>query len=186
MRSSRRTGPTSCTTTGPRKYGATAVRARERLHVREVPDLARERPGLHGAAPALLAARLPERRLGLGALAGDPPGSKRHLRYLNNIVEAMTILPDDARPVMTRLSVPSRSRARHGRLAATDNRGVTGYQVKRRKGSHPWSSRRTLTTRSTVFTLATGTWTIAVRAKDAAGNWSAWRKDTVKVRSASR
>ena len=38
-----------------------------------------------------------------------------------------------------------------------------------------------LTSRSTVLTLRTGTWTIAVRARDAAGNWSAWRKDTVKV-----
>ena len=64
--------------------------------------------------------------------------------------------------------------------SGTDNRGVTGYQVKRRKGSHPWSARR-VTRRSKVLTLATGTWTIAVRAKDAAGNWSAWRKDTVKV-----
>ena len=49
---------------------------------------------------------------------GTHTGSKRHLRYLTNIVEAMTILPDDARPVMTRLSVPAlESRARHRRLA---------------------------------------------------------------------
>ena len=55
---------------------------------------------------------------------GTHTGSKRHLRYLTNIVEAMTILPDDARPVMTRLSVPSlESRARHGRLAGDGQPG---------------------------------------------------------------
>ena len=67
----------------------------------------------------------------------------------------------------------------------TDNRGVTGYQVMHRKGSHPWSAREDMAGRTKVFTLSTGTWTIAVRAKDAAGNWSAWRKDTVKVTSGS-
>jgi hypothetical protein len=76
----------------------------------------------------------------------------------------MTILPDDARPVVTRLSVPSTSRANVTvRWSATDNRGVTGYQVKRRRGSHPWATRANLTTRSTVLALRTGTWTIAVR-----------------------
>ena len=33
------------------------------------------------------------------------------------------------------------------------------------------------------LTLTTGTWTIAVRATDAAGNWSKWRSDTVWVDS---
>lgn len=113
---------------------------------------------------------------------GTRQGSTRHLRYLNNIVGAMTILPDNARPVVTRLSVPSRSRGNVTvRWSATDNRGATGYQLKRRRGSHPWSTRANLTTRSTVLTLRTGTWTIAARARDAAGNWSAWRKDTVRV-----
>jgi hypothetical protein len=113
---------------------------------------------------------------------GTRQGSKRHLRYLNNIVAAMTILPDDSNPTVTRLALPSKS----GpdvlvRWSATDNRGVTGYQVKRRKGSHAWSAPSAQTARSTVLTLNSGTWTIAVRARDAAGNWSAWRKDTVKV-----
>ena len=118
---------------------------------------------------------------------GTHTGSKRHLRYLTNIVEAMTILPDDARPVMTRLSVPRSSPAPVTvGWRGTDNRGVTGYQVRHRKGSHPWSERQDMTGRTKVFSLATGTWTIAVRAKDAAGNWSAWRKDTVRVTSASR
>jgi hypothetical protein len=113
---------------------------------------------------------------------GTRQGSKRHLRYLNNIVGAMTILPDDARPAVTRLAVPAKSGADVTvRWSATDNRGVTGYQVKRRKHSHPWSGRTDVSTRAMVLTLATGTWTIAVRARDAAGNWSPWRKDTVKV-----
>ena len=44
---------------------------------------------------------------------------------------------------MTRLSVPSKSQAAVAvRWSATDNRGVTGYQIKRRKDSHPWSARR--------------------------------------------
>ena len=115
---------------------------------------------------------------------GTHTGSKRHLRYLTNIVEAMTILPDDARPLMTRLAVPSSSPAPVTvGWRGTDNRGVTAYQVKHRKGSRPWSARQDVAGRSKVFTLATGTWTIAVRAKDAAGNWSAWRKDTVRVTS---
>ena len=117
---------------------------------------------------------------------GTHTGSKRHLRYLTNIVEAMGILPDDARPVMTRLSVPSSSPAPITvAWRATDNRGVTGYQVRHRKGSRPWSAREDVTGRSKVFALAPGTWTIAVRARDAAGNWSAWRKDSVKVSSGS-
>jgi hypothetical protein len=117
---------------------------------------------------------------------GTHVGSKRHLRYLTNIVEAMRILPDDARPVMTRLAVPSSSPAPVSvAWRATDNRGVTGYQLRHRRGSHPWSARTNMTSRTTALTLAPGTWTIAVRAKDAAGNWSAWRKDTVRVTSGS-
>ncbi len=113
---------------------------------------------------------------------GTRTGSKRHLRYLTNIVEAMRILPDDSHPIMTRLSVPASSPApiTVGWLG-TDNRGVTAYQVRQRKGSHPWSARETVTGRSKVLTLTTGTWTIAVRARDAAGNWSTWRRDTVRV-----
>ncbi len=117
---------------------------------------------------------------------GTHEGSKRHLRYLTNIVEAMGILPDDARPVVTRLSVPSSSPAPVTvRWRATDNRGVTGYQIRHRKGSRPWSAREEVAGRTKVLALAPGTWTIAVRARDSAGNWSAWRKDTVKVTSGS-
>jgi hypothetical protein len=114
---------------------------------------------------------------------GTRVGSKRHLRYLNNITGAMTILPDDARPVMTRLAVPSKSGTDVAiSWSASDNRGVTGYEIKRRRGSHPWSAPAALTTSSTHLTLRAGTWTIAVRARDAAGNSSAWRMDTVKVK----
>ena len=56
---------------------------------------------------------------------GTRQGSKRHLRYLNNIVAAMTILPDDSRPVVTRLSVPVQERG--GR-----RRQVVGYGQPRR------------------------------------------------------
>ena len=113
---------------------------------------------------------------------GTRQGSKRHLRYLNNIVGAMTILPDDANPIVTRLAVPSKSQSPVVvRWSASDNRGVTGYQLRRRKGSRPWSTPVALTTHRTVLTLRTRRWTIAVRARDSAGNWSAWRKDTVKV-----
>ena len=104
---------------------------------------------------------------------GTRQGSKRHLRYLNNIVGAMTILPDDARPVVTRLRLPATSGSPVVvRWSASDNRGVTGYQLRRRKGSHPWSTPVALTTHRTALTLRTGRWTIAVRARDAAGNWS--------------
>jgi hypothetical protein len=58
---------------------------------------------------------------------------------------------------------------------------VAGYQVKRRKGSRPWSARMSVTSVRTVLPLTSGTWTIAVRARDVAGNWSRWRVDTVKV-----
>ena len=115
---------------------------------------------------------------------GTRRGTPRHVRYLTNILDTMTILPDDAVPVMTRLSVPSSSGTAVAiRWSGRDNRGVTGYQVRHRKGSHPWSAREAVTAHTTVLTLTTGRWTIAVRARDAAGNWSKWRADTVKVTS---
>jgi hypothetical protein len=113
---------------------------------------------------------------------GTRVGSDRHLRYLANIVSTMRILPDDARPVMTDLRIPASSGAVVTvRWSASDHRGVAGYQVKRRKGSRPWSARMSVTSDRTVLTLTSGTWTIAVRARDVAGNWSRWRLDTVKV-----
>ena len=113
---------------------------------------------------------------------GTIEGSDRHLRYLNNITRTMALLPDDAVPTMTALSVPTRSRAAvKVSWSARDNLGVTGYQVRAKRGSAPWSPTETTTSRSRTLTLTSGAWTVAVRATDAAGNWSKWRYDTVRV-----
>ncbi len=115
---------------------------------------------------------------------GTIEGSDRHLRYLNNIVAVMKILPDDAVPVMTGLSVPTSSRAPVAvSWSARDNLAVTGYRYKYRKGSGAWSATASTTSRRVNLPLTTGTWTVAVRAADAAGNLSGWRSDTVRVDS---
>lgn len=113
---------------------------------------------------------------------GTVEGSDRHLRYLTNITNVMSILPDDAVPTMTGLSVPTTSRA--GVVvswSAKDNLGVTGYQVRARRGTAAWLPIETTTLRTRTLTLSSGTWTIGVRATDAAGNWSKWRYGTVAV-----
>lgn len=113
---------------------------------------------------------------------GTVEGSDRHLRYLNNITRTMALLPDDAVPVMTSLSVPASSRAAvRISYGAKDNLAVTGYQVRAKRGSAPWSPAESTPSRSRTLTLTSGTWTVAVRATDAAGNWSKWRYDTVRV-----
>ena len=114
---------------------------------------------------------------------GTPEGSDRHLRYLNNITAVMKILPDDAVPVMTGLTVPSKGRADLAiSYSARDNLGVTGYQIRKKRGASGAWSYQNATSRSVTLSLpATGWWTIAVRAIDAAGNRSAWRTDTVYV-----
>jgi hypothetical protein len=113
---------------------------------------------------------------------GTIEGSSRHLTYLNNITAVMSILPDDAVPVMTGLNVPSRSRAAVAiSYSAKDNLGVTGYQIRKKRGTSGAWTYQTTTTRTPTLTLASGWWTIGVRATDAAGNWSTWRYDTVSV-----
>ena len=113
---------------------------------------------------------------------GSIEGSDRHLRYLNNITAVMRILPDDAVPVMTGLTVPTRSRAAVGiSYSAKDNLGVTGYQIRKQRGSTGAWTYESVTTRSRTLTLTTGWWRIGVRATDAAGNWSSWRYDSVSV-----
>lgn len=120
---------------------------------------------------------------------GTVEGSDRHLRYLNNITSVMSILPDDAVPKMTSLTVPATSRATVAvAWSARDNLAITGYQLRTRLGSGAWSAPEPIaasgtassaTTRS--LELPSGTWTIAVRAADAAGNWSSWRSAAVAV-----
>ncbi|MGH2475317.1 MAG: hypothetical protein ACRDIL_08615 [Candidatus Limnocylindrales bacterium] len=113
---------------------------------------------------------------------GTVEGSTRHLRYLNNITAVMSILPDDAVPKMSSLSVPARSRASVAvKWSASDNLGVTGYQVRAKRGTAAWGATESTTARSRTMTLTTGGWTIAVRATDAAGNWSSWRYAKVVV-----
>ncbi len=113
---------------------------------------------------------------------GTVEGSTRHLNYLNNITAVMRNLPDDAVPSMTALTVPVTSRA-DVRLSwsARDNLAVTGYQVRTRRGTAAWGAIESTTARSATVTLTGGSWTIAVRASDAAGNWSTWRYGRVSV-----
>jgi hypothetical protein len=113
---------------------------------------------------------------------GTIEGSDRHLRYLNNITAVMSILPDDAMPVMTGLAVPAASDASVPlSYTARDNLGITGYQIRSRRGTGSWSAIQSTTSRTHSLTLTTGSWTIAVRASDAAGNWSTWRYGRVSV-----
>lgn len=113
---------------------------------------------------------------------GTIEGSDRHLRYLTNITNVMSILPDDAVPTMTALSVPARSRAAvRVSWSAKDNLAVTGYQVRAKRGTAAWAPTESTTERTRTLTLSSGAWTIAVRATDAAGNWSAWRYAKVTV-----
>jgi hypothetical protein len=115
---------------------------------------------------------------------GTIEGSDRHLTYLNNIVGVMSILPDDAVPVITALRVPSASRAPVAvSWSARDNLAVTGYYYKYRKGSAAWSALVSTTARSASLPLTTGTWQVAVRALDGAGNASRWVSGYVRVDS---
>ena len=113
---------------------------------------------------------------------GTHEGSSRHLKYLKNITTVMTLLPDDAVPKMTGLVAPIHARGTFiASWTATDNLGVTGYQVRTQRGTSPWSAPQSVAARSTTLTLGSGSWQIAVRASDAAGNWSKWRAVRVAV-----
>ncbi|HEX7471705.1 MAG TPA: hypothetical protein VF323_01380, partial [Candidatus Limnocylindrales bacterium] len=82
----------------------------------------------------------------------------------------------------TGLTAPTHARGTFiATWTATDNLGVTGYQTRTKHGAAAWATPLNQTARSKVFTLSSGTWTIAVRAKDAAANWSAWRQMTISV-----
>jgi hypothetical protein len=113
---------------------------------------------------------------------GTKEGSTRHLTYLGNITYVMRLLPDDAVPVVRSLTVPATSRAAVAiAWTARDNLAVTGYQLRTRLAGGPWSTPEAVTGQSRTLVLGSGSWTIGVRATDAAGNWSAWRTATVAV-----
>lgn len=113
---------------------------------------------------------------------GTKEGSTRHLTYLGNITYVMRLLPDDAVPVMRSLTVQSTSRAAVPvAWTATDNLAVTGYQLRTRPAGGSWSAPLAVSGQSRTVVLASGSWSIGVRATDAAGNWSAWRTASVIV-----
>ena len=95
--------------------------------------------------------------------------------------------PDVTPPTMTALSAPSLVRSANAAFTATfagsDNVGVTAYEMRTRKGaSGSWSAPTTRTSTSRTFSgLAAGTWYIDVRARDAAGNASTWRRAVVVI-----
>jgi hypothetical protein len=113
---------------------------------------------------------------------GTREGSRRHLRYLDNITAAMFLLPDDAAPAMTALAVPARSGSPVAvAWRARDNIRVVGYRLRTRRGDGAWSAPVAVTGRTASLALRSGTWTVSVRALDAAGNRSPWRSGAVKV-----
>jgi subtilisin family serine protease len=99
-----------------------------------------------------------------------------------NAAAAVNLAPPDLiAPVMTGLTSPSlvrsASRAFTATWTATDNVGVTSYEIRMKKGaSGTWSAVSSQPESSRRFSLAAGSWYIAVRAVDGAGRRSAWRQ----------
>ena len=88
---------------------------------------------------------------------------------------------DHDRPLAPAL-VTSANGAFTATWGATDNEGVTGYNLRFKKGATgAWSATVTEATASKVFSLARGTWYIDVRARYAADNPSPWRETRVVV-----
>ena len=93
---------------------------------------------------------------------------------------------------MTGLTAPSLVRtANHAFVAswtATDNIGVTGYEVRTKRGAAgSWSAVSSQTDQTRLFHgNASGSWYIAVRAVDAVGHRSAWRQVVAIVPSDDR
>jgi hypothetical protein len=113
---------------------------------------------------------------------GTYEGSDRHMNYLRNITSTMAVLPDDAVPTMTALTVPPTSAATFtATWSAKDNLAVTGYQLRTHDATGAWSASEATADTSRAFTLPSGPFTVSVRARDGAGNWSAWRQATVMV-----
>jgi hypothetical protein len=113
---------------------------------------------------------------------GTYEGSDRHMTYLRNITSTMSVLPDDAVPTMTGLSLPSTSDATvTASWSAKDNEAVTGYELRTHDATNVWSPSEATTDTTRSFTLPSGPFTVSVRARDAAGNWSGWREAKVAV-----
>ena len=94
--------------------------------------------------------------------------------------------PDATAPAVISLTAPrivtSTDRSLVATWSATDDRAVTGYGVRTRKGTAAWSAESAQTATSRTFPrLSPGTWHVGVRARDADGNWSALRQKEVIV-----
>ena len=94
--------------------------------------------------------------------------------------------PDETAPSVISLTAPNvvttTNRSVAVKWTATDDHAVTGYAVRTRKGNAAWSADATQTAASKSFTrLSPGTWHVGVRARDAAGNWSALRQTEILV-----
>ena len=112
---------------------------------------------------------------------GTHEGSTRHLQYLRNITNVMTLAARRCRAEDDRPQRPAKVPGRFQiHFSAKDNLGVTGYQVRTRRGTHSWSAPVPMPAAG-VLRLASGSWRIGVRATDAAGNVSAWRYIDVVV-----
>jgi hypothetical protein len=113
---------------------------------------------------------------------GTIEGSPRHLTYLTNITAVMKVLPTDAVPVVTALTVPATSRAAVAvAWTASDDKRVAAYQIRTRLGTGAWSGATAVAGGKATVTLGSGSWTIGLRAADDDANWSPWRYSTVAV-----
>jgi hypothetical protein len=100
--------------------------------------------------------------------------------------KSVTVSVDATAPEMRSLAAPRVVRSADGVLRPTwsawDNREVTGYEVRTRKGAAgTWSAPAATTSRSLARRLSPGAWYVAVRARDAVGNRSGWREALVIV-----
>lgn len=113
---------------------------------------------------------------------GTYEGSDRHMPYLRNITSTMSVLPDDAVPTMTALLLPSTSASTvTATWSAKDNLAVTGYELRTHDSTGVWSPSEATVDTTRTFTLPSGPFTVGVRARDDAGNWSVWREAKVLV-----
>jgi len=115
----------------------------------------------------------------IGVRATDGAGNWSRWRYA-------TVRVDASAPEMRTLVAPhlllSANGVLHVTWSARDNLAVTGYEVRTRQGAAgAWSASIATRTPSLSKRLGPGTWTVAVRARDAVGNRSPWREALVIV-----